>query len=388
MLFNFYIAILLTFFIYFGFLLSKKDWEENKIPNKIIIKAIKVGVLIHSLMFILTLLSIFGPVKYFFYSPDIYYFLNILTNSFFSLLISYLLWKLRFWAAGDAKMFFALSILFPLTFYKYTELPFFLGMTTLINVFLMAALFIFAKALFYYIKNIIFWIQKPKDLYSYFIPAFKKNKISYILTPLSLVLVFFVFFRLNSYIKNYFLDVFLKEDLSSVGRYLLPVFFLFIFPRVKEKLKKNYLIPVIFILVLGFDLYTINSLNEYKIIISQTIRNILIFVVILGLVDSISSYYIKNKDTKSIKTKDLKEEMMLSDESLKELGQKDYFKKIEPIYPEGLSCEQVEEIIENTKNKEEEVFIYAPRIFAHWIFLGYLFTLIFGQSIITLIRNN
>ena len=385
MFFNLYVLFSILALIYYGFLIVRIDWVSNKIPNKIILKIIKVGLFLHLFLFMLNLLDGLGFSMDFFSPPNKTFFLSILINSTASLTVAYVLWKFRVWAAGDAKMFFAFSFIFPLTFYKFVEIPFFLSFTILINIFLIGGLYFFIKSFIYFQKTLFFWLLRPNEVYKFILANLKNNKKSFILQPLNFFFIFYIFFRINNHIKDFLFKYFEMMNIPSLSNYLLPIILLVLFPKFKKMIRTKYTLPIFFIIVIAVDVYTVNSSAQFQAIIYRTVKNIFIFTFVLGTLDYVFSYYIKNKDTKTVRADSLKEGMILSDESLVYLQKKDFFERIETIYPEGLMEEQIKIIKKELQGYK--LTVYEPRSFANWIYIGFIFTLIFGQSIPTLISR-
>jgi hypothetical protein len=267
------------------------------------------------------------------------------------------------------------------------EIVFFQSFTILINIFLIAGLYFLIRAFLYFQKTFFFWFLRPREVYKFVIAEVQGNKVKYLLEPINFFFLFYVFFRINSYIKNFLFKYFELLNIPSLSNYLLPLFLLVLFPKLKKMIRTKYTIPVFFVIVAFVDYSSVSSIVELQAIAYKTIKSIFFFTIVLGAVDYLFSYYIKNKDTKRVKVDELEDGAILSDESLLDLQKKDFFERIETIYPEGLMKEQIEIIRKELKDKNYEFIIYKPRSFASWIYVGFIFTLIFGQSIPTLIAR-
>ncbi|MBW2998603.1 prepilin peptidase [Candidatus Woesearchaeota archaeon] len=115
--------ILLSLFFIFGIYLSYYDHKHSKIPNKAILLGLLSGLITHIIFF------------------DIFVFLNL----FISTIIGFLLWKLKFWSAGDGKLFILISFLIPLNYYPNQHYE---PLTLLINSFFPIFLFLLIMSLF------------------------------------------------------------------------------------------------------------------------------------------------------------------------------------------------------------------------------------------------
>ncbi len=387
MLFNLFIILSVLTIIYYGFLIVRIDLSLNKIPNEILFKIIKIGLALNFTLLLLTMISNLGYSTAFFSPPHKSFFISIFVNSSFSLIAAYLLWKYRIWAAGDAKMFFTFSFLFPLTLYKYVEINVFPSFTILINIFMVSSFYLFVKSILYFKSIIIFWLVKPKELYKYFIGQLINKKLSYFFQFLHFFFLFYVFFRVNTYMKDFLFNYFDKINISPLSNYFLPAVLLIFLPKLKKIIRKKQPTIILFVVVFILDFYLMNSLSDLRDAIYLTIKNIFIFTVVLGAFDYVFSLYIKNKDTKTVLLNELREGMILSDESLLDIKNRDFYEKMEEIYPEGLMKEQIEIIKNGIKEKDYYLSVYSPKSFASWIYIGFIFTLLFGQSIPTLISR-
>lgn len=113
----------------FGLLTSAEDIKYGKIRNKYILLAIIYA-------FAMNIIYLFTASDYFF---------SFLTNSFFALVAGFCLWSFNILTAGDAKLFFAYSLLLPLSVYNIGYINFFPSFTILINTFVPVFMFLFLK---------------------------------------------------------------------------------------------------------------------------------------------------------------------------------------------------------------------------------------------------
>ncbi len=102
-----------------------EDISRKKIPNIIIIRGFGVGLLLY----------VAGLVGGLITFP---YFGDVLINACISLAVGYLFWIVRFWPAGDAKLFTVFAFLLPLQFYWKSYVPYFPSITLLANIFICA----------------------------------------------------------------------------------------------------------------------------------------------------------------------------------------------------------------------------------------------------------
>ena len=122
-----FILFNLIFILAFGAITSYTDLTKGKIENKYIALAILFGFLTNLIYSLNTQLMYYPGAQS--------YLLVFIFNSFFALLVGFVLWWVSFWSAADAKLLFAYSTLIPLEIYSYGYSPFFPSGTLLINTF-------------------------------------------------------------------------------------------------------------------------------------------------------------------------------------------------------------------------------------------------------------
>lgn len=128
---------------------SVEDLREGRIRNKWVLMALMWGAGAYAL---LSLSRIYAP---YLTAPAV---ANTLfngswaaligmtaANAFCSLLIGFLLFHFGYWAAGDAKLFFAVALLLPLKYYFAHFLPVFPALNLFINTILIAALYVWGE---------------------------------------------------------------------------------------------------------------------------------------------------------------------------------------------------------------------------------------------------
>ncbi|MCD6557540.1 MAG: hypothetical protein J7K31_00715 [Candidatus Aenigmarchaeota archaeon] len=118
--------VLVSFIIVFGILTSWEDIKHFKIPNYYILFAL--------------LFAFLENASYAFTAQE--YFISFIINAGFSLLVGYGLWLIRIWTAADGKLFFAYSLLVPLSVYYLGYVKYFPSMIIMINTFVPIFLFL------------------------------------------------------------------------------------------------------------------------------------------------------------------------------------------------------------------------------------------------------
>lgn len=123
--------LLLTIFLT-SILVVREDIKTKRIPNKFILSAASIG------LFFYMIALVTGTVNF-------TYFLEVMVNVFISFVVSFGIWKLGLWPAGDAKLVVTFSFLIPLCYYAQTYLYLFPSFAFLINIFFVYLSFLMVK---------------------------------------------------------------------------------------------------------------------------------------------------------------------------------------------------------------------------------------------------
>jgi len=408
-----------------GFLAASSDIKTGKVRNSLIKKGFYYGLIVYSLLFIWTIarkysgfLSIFFGKTYYI---DFNYFVDLSINTIIALIVGVILWKLNFWAAGDAKLFALFSFLVPLIDYSRDKIIYFPSFVLLLNIYIICLFYLIFTGIskirfkvtdfpnFYNIKkqkiieflkgipkkfriNPVIKVETPSPT------AFSKNKesginssqslqgakssnwVNKILNFINLAFIYSIIFAAISFF-NFKINI-LKFSLSSQ---LLVYLGLFLIYKPLSKLINNYpkinffIFPVL--IISGF--FIPNVWKTILMKISPLIRffgGFLGFFVIIKMFVKILS---QQTETKKIKLDDLQPNMLLGEETINLLKQdKEFFQKeLEQMYFDGLSIEQVEKIKTFVRTKNlDEIEIYKTFPFAPFIFAGAITTLILQGS--------
>ncbi len=129
-----------------GTLATLSDIKTGKVKNSLIKKGFLYGLLIYFLLFIWTIarkysgfLSIFFGKTYYL---SFHYFLDLSINTIIALVVGIILWKLDFWAAGDAKLFALFSFLVPLIDYSRDKIIYFPSFVLLLHIYMIFIIYL------------------------------------------------------------------------------------------------------------------------------------------------------------------------------------------------------------------------------------------------------
>jgi hypothetical protein len=373
-----------------GALSALSDIKTGKVKNSLIKKGFYYGLIVYSLLFVWTIARKYSGLLSIFFGKTYYlsfnYFLDLFINTIIALMVGIILWKLDFWAAGDAKLFTLFSFLIPLTFYSHDKIIYFPSFVLLLNIYMIS----FFALIFVGFSKIRFKKIDPPNLFKKFkqkITDYLKKlpenfHINNILNFINLMLIYSIIFSII-FSLNFKINI-LKFSLSSQ---LLVYLVLFLVYKPLSKLLTKYkkinpfIFPVLIIIsffISGFWVNFFSKLNPFI----RFFGGFFIFIIAIQL----ATKFVSNQtETKKIKSEELRPNMLLGEETINLLKQdKDFFQKdLEQMYFDGLSEEQVEKIKNFIQNKNlNEIEIYKTFPFAPFIFGGTIITLILQGSLL------
>ena len=117
-----------------GIITSYEDCRSGKIRNRYISFALIYAVIAY--LFVIIYLAYTGFEVRFSYLFDLF------LNGLLALAFGFLIWNFKFWSAADAKLFFAYSVLVPLSVYSNTYFSYFPSFVILLNTFIPALFFV------------------------------------------------------------------------------------------------------------------------------------------------------------------------------------------------------------------------------------------------------
>jgi Flp pilus assembly protein protease CpaA len=300
----------LGIFFLIGTVVAIEDIQDKKIKNKWIAAGLISGCL-----------ALAGA--YFSKAISGSYVFWVTVNAAISFAVGFMLWKLGFWPAGDAKFFSLAAFLVPLHFYNGAYLDYFPSFVLLFNIFMLFLIFILLKMVVSFSGSALyFW---------------RHNRIG------------------RSLIKRY----------ARVGLDLM-----------EKRFKKDGPIKIFAKPVAGLMVYSALSILYFK----RSFRGD-IFVeglVLFVLAGFLLELYI-NSNKKRVSLKDLSVGQNLHGETLKDVKKKD-LKRAGSLRPEGLTEEQVV-FFKGYFSRQNigKIYLSATVPFSPWIILGVLYTLIAGN---------
>lgn len=263
------IAILL------GIVAAITDFKDKKIYNKNVLIAITASILSYFI---------------FYKQIETMYIKNYLINLLISVVISFLFFYFKIWAAGDAKLFFALIIMIPFEIYEVPTSNVFPALYLLIMIFCTAFIYVV-------LETIILWIKDNEK--------FEQLKVSKLQTEelKELIIQYFMGYFVILFINNISFKIFPEFTMGNGGLMLLGNMLILIFVyRVIRETKKSLTTIIIFVIanviyyaIFGFEI----GLIDIKLFA---------LVLVIMIFRRISEKY----NYEEIKVDDLKPRMILS----------------------------------------------------------------------------
>jgi len=354
----FYLPIIL----FFGIITSYEDLKFGKIRNKWILISV-----IYSIFILFS-------AKFFGIKILQNYMIIFVINLFVSLIVGILLWRIHLWSPGDAKLFFAYSIIIPITSYELGFTYFFPSYILLINTFTPLFVFYLIKVIFKTkMKTKIQALKHFMKIKIIFITAVSIFGLMWVLTPL--------FSLLGFYPDLFILSMILFLMISFI-EYLVP-------------LKQFHVFVIIAIMRLVFDksIYSFEFLKNFSLVL-------LLFLIIRFFLLTLSYFFF----TKPVYVEDLKPNMLLADMIYKD-GSK-YVKednivisifsalysskRIKPLFklkPLGENnVKLLKRLHSQGKFEPHEVRIHEVVPFALYMFIGALLTILCQGNFLLAIR--
>lgn len=374
-------------YILWGISIIKEDLETGKIKNQKIIYGLKF---ISVIMLINIINTIAGYSQINTNYMNLLFYKNYMIHVFYSFIFSYILWYGEIWPAGDAKFYIANLLFLPFINYSLKGFPSYLWISTLINIFIISAIF----SVFRYIKENIAMINTGdrdafKELKNFYLNKIKKINYTspYVLITLFNIISIFTYKQmLNLMLQKYIFNIFHRTDI-----FFFLMFFLW--PKISQFMKSKLWKYITVFMYSVFILSII--LNPYPVefvknVIFTALKNTLKFGGIFFAGKIIFEQIIEIHNTYYASKEEIKAGMVLSSRELETLRNNEVFKDIfDDAFKDGLDDEQVEELkkwMSNHPDKNVKLEFVRSKPFASGIFLGCLIQAIFNNSILFILK--
>ena len=234
-----------------GIFASFTDFKDKKIYNKTVILSVALSGLIYA---------------FFWRQIQFEYLRNYILNLLIGIIISFLFFYFKIWAAGDAKLFLALLITIPFEIYEVSTANFFPGIYLLIIIFTVAFAYVVVETIYLWIKD--------KEKFK----MFKDKKIDVKEFLINYFLGYFIVLFINNIILKYFYEFRINNGALVLLCNMLIL--TFVYMVIKER-KHTIIISAIFLLaniiyyiLFGFQMYSINFKMFVLVLIIMAFRDI------------------------------------------------------------------------------------------------------------------
>jgi len=276
--------LFLPILVFIGLVTSYQDFRYGKIKNKWIIFGATWGTGIWVILLGWSQLVPFVP--HYFATPMTYikpsYILEVAINSSIAFAVGYLLWHFDLWSAGDAKLFFVISLLFPLKYYWRSAFPYFPSAVLLINIFSFALVFLALKSLFIIIRSSFeepAGKKRKTELVQQGMEYAKKNYATIIKGILIFFSALFIFLIVRLKVRAGF-------NVAQTSSWYLAIFFILLSKTskyVRKIFKKTWLLIAIYLILIPYLLVSkFFSSAENVSSFSRMIKNSLSFGLAFG----------------------------------------------------------------------------------------------------------
>lgn len=357
-----YSIILISIIVITGIYSSLTDLKNNKIYNKMLLKAILFGGIIQVgniiRLIIMNRLNINN--------------LAVLMLSFLVGVIgSFLLYKNELWAAGDSKLFTVLLMMLPIQYILDAKYFFTIDFNILLTIFCIAYIWIIFETIYLLFNDINKgkFITILKENFSIekrflFLNYFKNFTSRYLF-------IYFFILNLNNIMMNSFLEFY------KYNRAIFMLLNIFAITKILNIIKDKKMLSIstiILIMYTGIDIYINKKVEKFSYAINYTYLLLIIVVIAFRYLGTLYNY-------KQVMVKDLKQGMILSFTTIVKF-QNSRVKGLPKITYENtksrLSEDEVDSIIRWSKSKYGQDFVIIVRHipFAPFIFLGFLFQIV------------
>ncbi len=373
-----FLNILSIFFI--GIISIIQDFKYNKIKNQTILFGLILGIILN----VILITENFSKILM----------LKIITNLFFSIIVSFYIWDKGFWNAGDGKLFIILSLLIPITSYE-NSIPWIESSTFIFNISFITIIYMLFLTLkqntinkntFY--NNIIQNISK-KLINKVMI----KNITAFLINSFKTLLRIYILIVLLEYIINYNFVIIILKIIAVI--YILKL--------CEKYLKNKDIIPNIIIILLLTFLF--NKAIDFQtiIIVLKTFILWKIFALIYnsGIVELSEKKFNKEILVKNLKKGDIlsnKYEIIcdLNENKIEKLSKNkdfDFFAsddfgilihKFKKAHTQNLVDDIILKKIKSLNLKK--ISISQKIQFSNILFLSAIITILFNQNLFILIK--
>ncbi|HOO57019.1 MAG TPA: hypothetical protein PLN69_09365 [bacterium] len=366
-------GVSLVLFLFLSFRVVKEDIAAQKIPNALVLKYLKAGlVLIAGLL-------LYGLIQHEKFAVN--YVKIVMINTSFALVSGYALWYFDLFSPGDSKYFTLAALFIPLESYTYQFVPFFPSLIILINAYVIAFLMMFTYTLYLIAKKYakaasqgeisresVRAVQK-KVAEKMSDPIYLINIVGTLLYIMSLILIIRA---ASNAIQNIF-------NFPPGNFTVLTVLILyFVVSRLQSLMRNNRIVAVaayfIFAGVIFFQYFILGQ--NIILMIKQTVAASFFMIIFIPIARKIIDIYYETRENNTVES--IRMGVVLNEETV-EIFKTDWGVEVPALVP--LTDDQSQSIKEKIPNNEK-IRSVEHITFGPFIFIGAVFTLLFRYTII------
>lgn len=388
------------FYAVWSMIIVKEDLIHKKISNKKLVLGIVIALLGFGLMMANTFLGLKGHSTD--YLNPLFYRLS-LTHLLWSIFAALILWYGEIWPAGDAKFFIITSLYIPLINPFIKGYPDYLFLLFLVSIFVISAIYVMVNATYLFYAN--YGSKTPQEpltsdgiIKKSFKFIFKKLK-----EFLKEVNIKSIFEFLIPYVINLGMLFLIQQTISYIWttnilqkifkRADIVYFFLFFLWNKINRFLRNRKVMYISLSTYAVYLAIGNIFFQEKLveILSLTLKTTITFMIILTVGKFLIESTSEGRNTYWVAAKDLKPNIVLTPDTIEILRSNPVFQgAFDTCFKDGLTQEQVDilkEWLGRLPTPNAELKAVSGRSFSEWIFIGALFLISFGNSVIDILKK-
>lgn len=318
------------------------------------------------------------------------YLFKQLANAGVAILVAFLMWKQKVWAAGDAKLFLVFALLLPLKYYQNSYFALFPSFVLLLNIFIPIFLYFMTRSFLGILTLYFAKIKKGATLKeALFIDKFcsknffNKERVVALTKVVSVMLLIFMTIKL---VPEEIFQKYLRTDANVFQAAVLILMITFGKKFIEIVSKKVAIIPLVIIFLVVFISNPISkSPQETAIFVFQILSMFLVFMLILSFFNKIIDFYIEEQGTRKIKSKELVSGVFVDEEVIRDLRKDEKLSgnDFDSVYLEGLNQKQVDTVKTWLRKKDQkQVKTYISFPFVAWMFGGVVITFMLQGSLL------
>lgn len=388
------------FYAVWSVIIIKEDWIHKKISNKKLILGLVIALLGFGIMAINTIQGLNQQSTD--YLNPLFYHLS-LTHLLWSIFAGLVLWYGEVWPAGDAKFFIITSLFIPLINPFIKGFPDHLFLLFLASIFVISAIYVLINATYLFYAN--YGSRVPQEPLTS--EGIVQRSFKFIWTSISKKLKEFNFKSIIQWLIPYIINLgmlfLIQQTISYIWKTnilqnivkridIIYFFLIFLWGKINKFFKDRRVLytslSVYAIYLVVGNLFFPEKLRE---ILINTLSVTITFIIILTLGRFLIESTGEGKNTYVVGVQDLKPNILLTPNTIEMLRSNPVFQgAFDTCFKDGLTQEQVDilkEWLPKLPTPDAKLEAISGKSFSEWIFIGALFLLLFGNSVIDILKK-